>query len=221
MTRLNSTVESRRRCVSNSQLVHDGFSREIENWTCWKFIHASQVDCKLETGSRQPTAEYTPPDTTQVNSTCLVFSFSTKSAGSGRELVANSIYTARRYDATQPSRRVASAVCRPIELKTHSFRVQSCTSGCPSGICWGSYRTTASASAADCRGSYRPETVGWGGWGRWWCETSRSWGCEWTRPVSTYGQTGDDEALRCGRGSSRARRTPVSRPARSDAGTTS
>jgi len=25
-------------CVLNSQLVHDGFCWEIENWTCWEFI---------------------------------------------------------------------------------------------------------------------------------------------------------------------------------------
>jgi len=94
-------------------------------------------------------------------------------------------------------------------------------SGCPSGTCWGSCRTTASASVAGCRGSCRPVTVGWGGWARWWCETGRSWGCGWRRQVSTCGRTGDDEAWHCDRGSARVRRTPVVRRARSDASTAS
>ena len=77
----------------NSQLVHDGFGREIENWTCWEGV-----------------TEYTTPDTTQLDSTCsvwTVYTFSTKSVGSRRrELVVNSIHTAprRRDSLDRPSR---------------------------------------------------------------------------------------------------------------------
>ena len=47
-----------------------------------------------------PPAKSGPADTTQLDSTCSVFNFSTKSAGSRRELVANSIQT-DDADATQ------------------------------------------------------------------------------------------------------------------------
>jgi len=53
---------------------------------------AFELAAELETGSRLPTGEYTPPDTTQLDLTCSVFNFSTKSVGSSRELVANSIH---------------------------------------------------------------------------------------------------------------------------------
>jgi len=42
-TPFNCRVESRRRCVLNSRLVHDGCGRRVENWTCWEFI--SRVGC--------------------------------------------------------------------------------------------------------------------------------------------------------------------------------
>jgi len=45
----------------------------------------------FETGSRLSAGEYTPPDTTELDSTRSVFSFSTKSVGSRRKLVANSV----------------------------------------------------------------------------------------------------------------------------------
>ena len=65
-------------------------------------------------------------------------------------------------------------------------------------------------------------TVGWDGWARWWCETGRSWGYVWTRPVSTFGQTGDGGGWRCGRlGFARVQRMPVVHLARSDASTAS
>ena len=53
-----------------------------------------ELAAELETGSRLPTGEYTPPDTTQLDSTCSVFNFSTKSVRSRRELVADSIHIA-------------------------------------------------------------------------------------------------------------------------------
>jgi len=57
-------------------------------------IYPVELAAELETGPRLPTGEYTTPDATQLDSTCSVFNFSTKSAGSRRELVANSIRTA-------------------------------------------------------------------------------------------------------------------------------
>ena len=54
-----------------TQLVHDGFGREIENWTCWEIIQSSWLqnwEIEKKTGSRLPTGEYTPPDTTQLDS---------------------------------------------------------------------------------------------------------------------------------------------------------
>ena len=112
-TRLNCRVESRRRSVLNSQLVHDGFGLKIENWTCWEFIQ-SELAAKLETGSRLPTGEYTSPDTTQLE--CSVFNFSTKHVGSRRELVANSIHTAlsRRDSTRQLSHVGVGVVCWAI-----------------------------------------------------------------------------------------------------------
>jgi len=67
----NSRVVSRRRCVLNSQLVHDGFGREIENWKCWEFIQTSW----LHYWKLVPTADGWVP-TARHNSTWLsVFSF--------------------------------------------------------------------------------------------------------------------------------------------------
>ena len=57
-------------------------------------IYPVEVAAELETGSRLLTGEYTPPDTTQLDSACSVFTFSTKSVGNHRELVANLIHTA-------------------------------------------------------------------------------------------------------------------------------
>jgi len=53
-------------------------------------IYPVELAAELETGSRLPTGEYTPPDTTQLDSSCSVINFSSKSVGSRRELVANS-----------------------------------------------------------------------------------------------------------------------------------
>ena len=44
-----------------------------------------ELAAELETGSRLPTGEYTPPDTTQLDSTCLVFN-TTKVVNNRREL---------------------------------------------------------------------------------------------------------------------------------------
>jgi len=71
-------------------------------------IYPVELAAELETGSRLLTDEYTPPDTTQLDSTCLVFNFSTKSVGSRRELVANSIHTGvtpTRFNSTVELRR--------------------------------------------------------------------------------------------------------------------
>ena len=59
-------------------------------------IYPVELTAELETELRLPTGEYTPPDTTQLNSTCSGFNFSIKSVGSRRELVVNSLHTARR-----------------------------------------------------------------------------------------------------------------------------
>jgi len=65
-------------------------------------IYPVELTAELKTESRLPTGEYTPPDTTRLDSTCSVFKFSAKSVGSRRELVANSIHTARhRRDSTR------------------------------------------------------------------------------------------------------------------------
>jgi len=95
-TRLNCRVESCR--VLNSQLVHDVFGR-------------------------LPTGEYTPSDTIQLDSTCSVFNFYTKSAGSRHELDANSMYTAARRDSTRQLELVASApaVCIGLQVTTETF----------------------------------------------------------------------------------------------------
>ena len=61
-------------------------------------IYPVELGAEMKTGSRLPTGEYTPPDTTQLDSTCSVFNFSTKSVGSRRDLVVNSVHTA---DPTQ------------------------------------------------------------------------------------------------------------------------
>ena len=66
-------------------------------WICGQFAtdlveklktERVKLAAKLETKSRLPTGEYTPPDTIQLDSTCSVFSFSAKSVASSRELVA-------------------------------------------------------------------------------------------------------------------------------------
>jgi len=81
-TRLNCRVESRRRCVLNSQLVHDGFGRKskterVKNLSIragcslqnWKLGH----DCRRV--STLHTAQHTELNSTQLDSTCSVFSF--------------------------------------------------------------------------------------------------------------------------------------------------
>jgi len=65
-------------------------------------IYPVQLAAELKTGSRLPTGEYTPPDTTQLDSACSVFNFSTKSVGSRRELVANSTHTADADTTRRP-----------------------------------------------------------------------------------------------------------------------
>ena len=82
----------------------------------WKLntlrIYSVELAAKLETGPRLLTGEYTPPDTTQLDSTCSVLNFSTKSVGSRRELVANSIHTVRcRRDSTRQLSHVGVARC--------------------------------------------------------------------------------------------------------------
>jgi len=62
-------------------------------------IHPVELAAELETRSRLPTGEYTPPDTTHLDLKCAVFNFS-KSVDSRRELVANSIH-AGDADETQ------------------------------------------------------------------------------------------------------------------------
>jgi len=61
-------------------------------------IYPVELAAELETGSRLLTGDTTTvdPDTTQLDSTFSVFSFSAKSVGSRRELVANSMHAARR-----------------------------------------------------------------------------------------------------------------------------
>ena len=60
-------------------------SRQIWSNNYWKLdllrIYAVELAALLETGSRLPTGEYTPRDTTQLNSTCSVFNFYIKSVG--------------------------------------------------------------------------------------------------------------------------------------------
>jgi len=63
-------------------------------------IYLVELAAELETGSQLPTGEYTPPDTTQLDSTCSDFNFSTESVSSRRELVANRVHTADA-DATE------------------------------------------------------------------------------------------------------------------------
>jgi len=77
-TQLNSRVASASAVcrLLNSQLVHDEFGRKIENWTCWEFVQIpTELAAEFETGSRLPTGEYTPPDTTQLDSTVDMFGF--------------------------------------------------------------------------------------------------------------------------------------------------
>ena len=54
-------------------------------------IYPVEFAVELETASRLPAGEYTPPDTTQLDPTCSVFNLCTKSVASRRELVANSM----------------------------------------------------------------------------------------------------------------------------------
>ena len=70
-------------------------------------IFPVELAAELETGSRLPTSEYIPPNATQLDSTCSVFIFFTKTIDSRRELDANSIHTARRRrDSTRQFSRV-------------------------------------------------------------------------------------------------------------------
>jgi len=85
--RRDSTVElSRvdRRCVGllNSQLVHNGFGRRVENYK-----HVENLSSRV--GSRignWVTTEYTPPDTTQLDSTCSVLNSLPNPSAARREL---------------------------------------------------------------------------------------------------------------------------------------
>ena len=62
-TRLSCRVKSRRQCVLNSQLVHYGFGRRIDNWSCWEFIQSSWLqnwkldhDCRCrQVSTHRPT----------------------------------------------------------------------------------------------------------------------------------------------------------------------
>ena len=47
-------VESRRRCVLNSQLAHDDCRRKFGNWTCWEFILCSWVELSCVSGVYVP-----------------------------------------------------------------------------------------------------------------------------------------------------------------------
>jgi len=82
----------------NSQLVHGGFSREIEKLNMLRIYPVElAADWKLGHECRRVSSEYTLSDRTQLDSTCSVFDyFSTESYHSRRELVTNAIDTARR-----------------------------------------------------------------------------------------------------------------------------
>ena len=67
-------------------------------------IYPVELAAELETGSRQSTGEYTPPDTTQLVISFQFF-FSSKSVYSRRELFANSTHTADAEATTVESRR--------------------------------------------------------------------------------------------------------------------
>jgi len=75
-------------------------SRRIwsNNWTLNMLrIYPVQLAAELETGSRLPMGEYTPYDTTQLDSTCSVFNFSTK-------FVSQSSWTTHSCNSTVESR---------------------------------------------------------------------------------------------------------------------
>ena len=104
----------------SSQLAHDGFGRKTENWTCWEFIQTSWLqNCKLG------------HITTEL--TCSVFSFSTKSISSRRELDANSLHTARcQRDTTRQLSRVGGVYwafkpsCRMEDKQSHTITRKLC-----------------------------------------------------------------------------------------------
>ena len=94
-TRLNSTVESSR--VGGVYWIRNQFTTDLVDKLKNEHVEnlSSRVGCR--TGNWVTTADgYTSPDTTQFDSKCSAFNFSIKSVGSRRELVANSIHTARR-----------------------------------------------------------------------------------------------------------------------------
>jgi len=99
----------------------------------------------------------------------------------------------------------------------HSFRAQSCTSGCPLDTCRRSCRRKVWRSDAGCRAPYHRVTVGWVDWERWWCETFRPLGYEWRRLGTIFGRTA------CGWGwcCDHSFRRPTCRPSTSDVGTAS
>jgi len=110
-TRLNCRVETRRRYVLklNSQLVYDGFGQKLKDKRIENL--SSRVGCRI--GNWITTADgwvhSARHNSTQLNSTCSVFKFSTKSVDSRRELVANvgpNIHPGRRHDSTRQLSRV-------------------------------------------------------------------------------------------------------------------
>jgi len=135
-TQLNCRVESRRRCVLNSQLVGDSLDEseqfaynEVElRRVCGvnapvvrrdpvsNFLRQSHIDCRIvnwvtTADGRVHTAATTQLDSTRQDkfSKCSVSKFSSAVVGRRRELVANSIHTADAdADATQLNSTVES-----------------------------------------------------------------------------------------------------------------
>ena len=100
-TPLSSWVASTMCSLFNSQLVQDGFGRRIENWTCWEFIQSSWLqNWKLGHDCRRVSTHRT----TQLDSICSVFNFSTKSVCSDSWVAS------------------ASAVCIGLKEMSESFQ---------------------------------------------------------------------------------------------------
>ena len=59
----------------NSLLVHHGFGRILKTEHVEIRIYPVELSAKIETGSPLPTGEYTPPDTTQLESKFSVHFF--------------------------------------------------------------------------------------------------------------------------------------------------
>ena len=111
-TRLNYWVESRRRCVLNSQLVHDGFGRKIKNWKV-------EFAAELETSSRVDCRRVSTHRPTQLNSTQHVrFSFFYQNRRQSSWTILCEFSTPRDADATQLDTGVASASAMCIGLLT-------------------------------------------------------------------------------------------------------